>query len=47
VLGHPWLAEPQFRHQVADRSLTSAEQIEDAPPVRLDQNLEHAKNITV
>jgi hypothetical protein len=47
VLGHPGLAKAQGRHQVADRPLPAAEQIEDAPPVWLDQNLEHAKNITV
>jgi hypothetical protein len=45
VLGHPRLAEAQFRGQVADRPLAAAEQIEDAPPVRFDQNLKHAANI--
>src|SRR6185437_15041336 len=47
VLGHAGLAEAQRGHQVADGLLLLAQQVQDAAPVRLGQNLEHATSIAV
>jgi hypothetical protein len=47
VLGHAGLAEAQRGHQVADGLVLLAEQVQDAAPVRLGQNLEHIANISV
>ena len=47
VLGHAGLAEAQRGDQVADGLVLLAQQVQDAAPVRLGQNLEHIANISV
>jgi hypothetical protein len=46
VLGNAGLADAQRGHQVADGLLPLAQQVQDPPPMRLGQYLEHAANIT-